>query len=216
MKRIAFVSCTLVLLASTAIGQQTEEKKMNIFAGGGISIPVGPEVFKDYWKLGSSIGGGVGYSFMPWMSLYATVDYSNFPFNEQGFLDTYAADPLIKLLGGQIKVEGGSTSILAATLTEKFSLVGQTVSPYVLVGAGFYHISLSDVTVTVSMQAPFGGTETENGKSESAAGLIGGLGSDVQVSEGIDAFIQGLCVIGLTKGGSTTCVPVRAGVSFKF
>jgi hypothetical protein len=203
------------------------ERKVAVFVGGGVAFPLGPSEFKDAWKMGTvSVGGGVAYSITPLFAIVGYLDYNKFAFDEDGFLKVAGLDELLALaqsagVAVSVDVEGADVSILTASANGKFSVEGESVSPYFLGGLGYFNLNVSDVRVTVNatLPPPYGTiteTQTASTGSESAFFLMGGPGLDIHASDNVDVFVQGIVGFGLTKGESTLYMPVKAGVSVKF
>jgi len=208
MKQCFYIFILLAFLSSLAY---TQVKKAEIFINGGISLPLTPTEFKDYWSLGYNFGGGANYIITPNIGVGASVGYSSMAFNEEGFLTDFGFGGIP---GVEITVNGADVSILMATANFKYSFVPRgAVSPYVLVGVGLFNISAEDITVTVDYLGETY-TETEPGPSESAFGLQGGVGVDIPVSPTVSIFLEVDYGMGFTEGESTGYLPVKGGILF--
>lgn len=210
MKRIAIAIVILVAFASTLSAQegaaQEEAGKISVYVNSGVSLPMNPEIFSDYWKMGFNFGGGVGYSFTPNLSVVGSFGYNSFAFDEDGFLDAFGMGET------GISVDGASASIItgSASIKASFLPAGSAVSPYGIAGAGLFKLTLSETTVSY-----MGISETVPEVSETKAGAHFGAGLDYMLNEKIGLFIEGIYGIGLTEGESTGYVPIRVGASIQ-
>ncbi|MBN2227013.1 MAG: outer membrane beta-barrel protein [candidate division Zixibacteria bacterium] len=211
MRKIIILSVLFCALIVTAQAQ-TEKPKPILFFGGGMGLPMGPDLFKDFWKSGIGIGGGVGFEVNPNIELQAAIYYNNFPTDEDAFLD-YIADMIGEDPTG-LSLDGGSTRIIEAMANAKYKLGGSnsssSVKPYVLGGAGFANLSFSDVTASYE-----GETETVTFESTTKLALNIGAGADFMVGPKIGIFVEGKYSMVFTEGDATNYVPIRAGMTFK-
>lgn len=208
--KIACTLTTLLLLLSVPTMAQ-EDSKLYFLVNGGISQPEAPDAFKDGWKDGTSIGGGVGYRFSPHLSVQALVNYDRSELDGERLLDEAGLDPIPGFI--DINLSGGDTSVLSLSGELKASLREDPdrVSPYVTIGGGVADVKVSDVTITTS----FFGIELEEtmeGMSETAVMATAGLGLDMPIGERFGAFIEGRYQTNLTKGDATDFGSVRAGI----
>lgn len=199
MKTCYFVIVFFVFLSSITFSQ---DKKAEIFINGGISLPISPESFSDYWSMGYNIGGGAGYRFLPNLSGSLSLGYNSMVFDEEGFLKD------IGLGGYGLAVEGADATILMVTANVKFSLVPTApLSPYLIGGIGFSNVSLEDISFAFEGQ-----TYVYDGTSESTFGAIIGAGVDIPVSPIVALFLEVDWGLATTEGDVTGYVPVKGGV----
>ncbi|HXG00393.1 MAG TPA: outer membrane beta-barrel protein [Bacteroidota bacterium] len=194
----------LLIFSSSSFIQ--EEGRAELYLHGGLSFPFQPKEFSDYWKMGFNIGGGLGYSFSPYLALVGHVDYNNFAFDEDGFLKD------LGFSGLGIKISGGSASIftVSGNLKATLTTTPHSVSPYFIGGIGFFSISISEVTVSG------GGVSVRvEGDSESAFCVSFGPGIDISAAETVSILLEGKYVIGFTENENTTYIPLKAGIKVK-
>jgi hypothetical protein len=126
MRYAAVVGAALVFLAGSAFAQ--DGPKVQIFGGGGLAVPVTPDVFKDGWKEGYDVGGGVGVRITNNVSIRGQVSYDRFGFDEGGVFslleEELGFDP--GDLGASITIDGGDTIITSFSGEVKISFVGDT------------------------------------------------------------------------------------------
>ena len=97
---------------------------------------------------------------------------------------------------------GGTDNILAGTVNGVYMFPmgpGAQISPYLIGGVGFYHLSASCTDCTSS--------------SENKFGLNGGGGLSFPLS-GFSAFVEARYHHIFTDGGSTSMVPISVGIVF--
>jgi opacity protein-like surface antigen len=199
MKTCYFVIVFFVFLSSITFSQ---DKKAEIFINGGISLPISPESFSDYWSMGYNIGGGAGYRFLPNLSGSLSLGYNSMVFDEEGFLKDFG-------LGGYgLAVEGADATILMVTANVKFSLVPTApLSPYLIGGIGFCNVNTEDISFSY-----LGQIYVEQGSSASTFGAIIGAGVDIPVSPIVALFLEVDWGLATTEGDVTGYVPVKGGV----
>lgn len=174
----------------------------DLYFNTGISFPISPEEFSDYWSLGFNVGGGVGYSISNMFSLRGLLDYNSFSFDE----DTFLKD--LGVSGSGVTVDGLSASIFTFTVNAKsfFSSTPGTVAPYTTLGLGYFNLALSDVTVSYQ-----GASQSVDFGSESGFNMIFGGGLDFNVGS-IDIFLELDYGASFTKGETTYYLPIKSGV----
>jgi outer membrane protein W len=216
MRKIAYIFFALAILVSEVTAQQEEgtatrprraRRMWVISGGGGVAFPIMPSEFKNYYKMGYTVGGDVGYAITPALSIMITFDYTSLGFDLDGVLK----DLGVQMIPG-LTVSGADATILQASVAEKFRFIASSssASPYLLASVGYFRLSVSDVTAKYqSLQMTVPGT------TESAFGAFGALGVDLPIGPMAFVFVQGGFAIGFTKGQSTGTLPVKAGVGVK-
>lgn len=205
MYRIVLAICIIIVVAPYSFAQDGSVP-ITFYANSGLSIPAAPSLFYNYWKMGFNGGGGIGYAITPNLTIRGYVDYNNFAFDAEGFLEHEGYTDL------GVTVVGGSISILVVSANLKAAFIpgDVAVSPYFTGGGGYFNISASDVTATNA----FGQTLTASFESESAFSAFFGIGFDIPINEQLAAFVEGKYAIGLTEGENTQYFPINVGVSY--
>ncbi|MFQ6116069.1 MAG: outer membrane beta-barrel protein [bacterium] len=203
-KSISYLTILFVIALST--GTFAQGKQYEFAVGGGISVPLGPDEFKDFWNLGFNGNAGIGYFITPQLTIGG-----NFTFNRFS-LD---GDKMIEDLGGAglgISVDGGAISAFEILGVGKyyFSPIGNVTNFYVLGGVGLGIVKVSEATIS----APGIPTETVQSDSESKLLVAGGLGVTFPVGATTNIFVEGRFSLISTEGSNTTFLPVRAGIIF--
>ena len=187
MKRIAFGVLAVLSLAGVAGLSAQEGIKVGI--GGGAQLPTGD--YGNFDKMGWLIGGDLTY----WLTgapvgIRADVQYAQTTHKDQGGV----------AIDGNSKVLGGLAEVVYA-----FGTSADQLRPYVLGGVGYYNVKVKATVAGV-------GTFED---SESKVGFGGGAGVAFKVGTGTTRFfIEGKFVSVSTTGGSTTFIPLRAGLRF--
>lgn len=197
---IALLLITQPTLAGTTGGVAY---KTEFYINSGVSFPIGPDEFSDYWRMGYNFGGGMGIPVSSNIILIGYFQYNSFRFDDDEFLQDWG------LTGYGISISGGEASIMTISGTIKATL-GQTplpMRPYLCGGVGFFKLSIGDITVYDGYSS-----ETAEGDSENAFSILFGAGVDFTIGGRIGLFIEGQYVIGYTEGESTQIFPLKVGI----
>jgi len=181
-------------------------KRVSIYLGGGIALPMSPSSFSDFWSMGYSFGGGLGYAFSPSLAFVGQVDYNNFALDGDAILEQSG-------FGGMgISISGGSASIFSISGNLRANLIPtpNSLSPYFIGGIGYATVSTGDFTLSGGGQSI-----TEGGFSESHMSVLFGVGLDIPASEALDVFLEGKYGIVFTEDQTSNYIPLRAGVKIK-
>lgn len=181
------IIAALVIVAIMAVtgAAQAPAKPMDIYIGGGVSVPTG--TLGDGWKMGFHGNGKIGFTATPKIDILGSVAYHSFPLDDQG-------------VSG---VDGGtiSTILIGGDARMNFGVPAAPTMPYALAGAGLGILSASDVTS--------GGTTILTVDSETKPYIEFGGGVEMQ-----KFFAEIKYVIVLTSGESLTFLPITVGVKF--
>jgi hypothetical protein len=197
----------LLLLLIAAAPVQVNAQSVSLSLHGGMSFPVLPTEFYDYWSPGYNVAGGVTYYLLPFLELRGEVEYVEFQLDELALL-VEAEVP-----AGLVTITGGAVSAVMFTGSLKVLPLPSApiVRPYVLVGGGLAALSVSDVTVSA-----LGVSEQVSGASEKAGLILGGIGMDVVLSPTIDVFAEGRFLYLFTEDEASSFVPASLGIRIKF
>jgi len=201
MKKLILVSVFLLAFVATSAAQQP--MKPVIYAGGGLSMPIGPTVFKDYWKMGVGFGGGIGIQAKPGTELIAKFFYNSFGFD----WDKFFTDNSITGVTG----EGTDFQAIEFGVDAKY-LFGQapTFKPFLVAGVGMVNVKFTDAKMTGTTTA----TVPLSGFSETKLSVSGGIGSEYMISPTMALWLEGRIVMVLTSGDSINYMPFRVGLKF--
>lgn len=222
MKRI-FASLALVLLLMSPGTAQTEGQ-FEISASSGLALPSSPMTFSNYWKMQYGGGIGIGYSLSSSMILQGFVEYYRFNIDQgeitNAFNTSFLRDVWI-LDGVNASPSADPSSIVTAGMNARFSTTSFSgfLAPYVLVGAGMMHFTLSEIALPTTSILTINGIDLAmtaqrrvTGGTETAAFIQCGAGFDVNLTESIKPFLEARYVLGMTKGIGTNYLPLTAGV----
>ncbi len=194
----------ILTLTSNSIAQQ--QPKANLFVHVGISVPLSPHGFSDYWNPGVNFGAGIEYPVNPNTFLGGNFTYSRFNFDKNSFLSD------LGLRGSGIWVSGASSTILSVLANLK--LISQTkesiVAPYFIMESGYFKITLESITAGF-----LGYTETIEGDSDTALVISLGMGLDLQLNEKSSFFIQIGYTTTIAEDPQRSYIPFKVGIIFK-
>lgn len=203
----------VVLLAFTALGtaatmtHSTQSETMwrpVLYLGGGASIPTSN--FRNDFKTGYNLGGGVGVEYKSMLEAVGEIFYSRFPLDQNKFL---ARQPLID------HVSGGAANVVNYGALLRYFVVGGgdevKVRPYVLGRIGVAHMKQSDLNWSGDGLT---GTTSYAGQSKFTWGL--GAGSDFRVNRNLALWVEGRFTGISTPVKNTDYVPIQAGIRYLF
>ena len=211
MKRCLYIFFHFIFFSSIIFAQEeSSTKTTEISVAGGISYPSLPREFKDYWKKGINVSGGIGYSSQPgslgYSALSLDLTYNNFSFDENGFRNSLDTSKRSVTLSGE------ATKIFTAMLMYRgtFSTTKQSVAPYFLLGVGYFYLSSGSVNVPSDTALGIGG-----GSQSSIAWALG-AGAEAPINDTYSIFLEGKFVLGATGDAvGRQYYPVSIGVRIK-
>lgn len=193
--------CPVESRAQPDIGGITE-----IYATGGITQPLSPTRFRDYWQLGNHMTAGVGFGATNAFTLRAGMRYNSF------LLDTAS---LASDLSPETAAEVNSS--------KRYYLVGTTfdllldsplrnawAAPYFVIGISVYYTTLGDMEI----EKEFDISQTSKVKNL-AAGMNVGLGVSRSLTKDLEAFAQYTLIGGFMGGDKKAFSPLSVGLSVK-
>jgi hypothetical protein len=187
----------IVLSFSVAASAQMSSP-LSFYAGGALSLPNGPDGFKDAYKTGYHAWVGAGYSVAPKFQLIGKIEHNRFSFD-----------------AGDISgVDGGTMKIWMYGVDAKFSPSVPTfpIKPFLFGGAGMASAKIDEFTGsnTLATAALNAGT----GESTTKMYYNIGAGADLFNGPTFSIFMQGRWVSIQTEGSSTSFIPISMGVRF--
>jgi len=218
MKLGLFISVIAMLIPSylwaqedstTASGVQRE-----VFVTGGISYPYLPEQLDVNYKPGYNIGAGNSIIFPPGSLGYSKVsfalEYSLFKFDQQSYLNSLqnTEDTLILQNNPGLVAAQRPAKIFTAMVYYQghFSVV-PVVTPYFLVGVGFFYVSVPPLLTDPSTSLE------QQGYNKATIAWTFGLGADVSISDNFGAFAQAKSVLGVLND-KHQIFPISLGVRY--
>jgi hypothetical protein len=216
----------LVLLTMT-MGNAQQNYGVEVSVSSGFVIPSSPMTFANYWRMQYGGGIGGGYALSQSITLLGSFEYYRFRLNEdgvnKGFDTKYMSDIWIfDRVSLNPSADPSSVIALSANVRVAPSTLSARLSPYFIAGIGVMHFSQSDIALPVTSVLSINSAEIAMtadtkivGGNETAGFVQGGMGIDFKVAESFNIFIEARCAIGLTKGQSTTYIPLMLGVKMQ-
>lgn len=193
MRTTPLLLVSFVAVASFAAGQT--ERRVSMFAGGGIAVPSAPDTFRDGWKEGFEVVFGVGFPLASKLTLQGTVAHDRFSIDKDLFLFDWA---------------GGEAEVLSFSGELRFRFVdSERLSPYLVGGGGVARVSTKDLTLPLPppdlftdsgyFDPRFYGPEVD-GFAETTAMTTFGGGVDVPFTGSTQFFAEARYRIAFTSG----------------
>ena len=183
-------------------------RKPQIELFGGLAIPMAPDGFKDYFKLGYSIHGQyvifpsskVGVSF--------ALAYEPFTFDSDKFLqDLQAADPYNDYSG--VGIEGKASVFEIGVGVRPYLSSPESTTQFFLFGMGTFNIFNTKISLS------YNGIDLGSGSDEEKKfGIAGGAGFEMPMTETLNLIIQGVYRIIFTEDENTTFLGITTGLVF--
>lgn len=194
MKKLLLVSALVLVFA--AVGSAQVSKPYNIYAGGGIGMPMSPDGFKDFHKMGLHGTGGFGLNLpaVQGFQILGLAEYHSFSYDwdEAGMPDA----------------SGGTLGALMFSANGKmgFGVPAAPIKPFVMGGLGIANLSISDEEIP--------GEPAYSYESESKFYINLGGGAEFKVGPSLGIFVMARYVSVFTEGESTAFIPITAGIMF--
>jgi len=198
----------LLVLTSSGFSQfENVSRKSQIELFGGLAIPLAPEEFKDYFKLGYSIHGQYVMFPSPKLGISFTAAYEPFTFDGDKFLeDLQALDPYTDYSG--VTVDGQASVFELGVGVRPYLTSPEANTQFFLFGMGTYNILKTEATVS------YLGFSSKSTDDEKKFGIAGGAGLEMPMTETLNLILQGVYRMIFTEDESTTFLGVTAGVVF--
>lgn len=178
-----------------------QEKKFEVFVGGGLDSPVGPESFSNEFNLGWSAKLAAGYFVAPQLSLGANLSVNRFGFDETKFVTIQNND-----------ISGNDLSVFEFAGVGKyyFRPMSNRMNFYILGGPGIAYSITSDFT----FRNIAGELMTTPGHHNTDFMFTTGAGVTHRVSDRWGVFVEGRYSYVFTENDNTSYLPIRAGIVF--
>jgi opacity protein-like surface antigen len=202
---IRSVTIFLLLLSFFNPAQAQYERRPVFYLSTGITIPSAPEEFSRYWNPGPNFGFGLGYPATDYIILRGNVDYQRMMHDA----DKERAD---LSNGSEVDFQGGTATIFTATAGVKVNMrpAASAIIPYLVVGAGYLRLSLTEMITTYHGQ-----TYRRSVDPESAAAFTMGVGCDFHLANRVTLFVEGKYATGYTKVDNTQYFPIKIGIALR-
>lgn len=204
----------LIIFASTLVFARTPGS-YSIGGFGGLSLPQGPDEFKDYFKSGIGFGAEVKYNLNEKTSLVGSFASIPFKFNEDKM-----AEDIAEWVGDEIEVniEGGGFKVNAiqADLLYYLSQPEASTGLYITGGGGYYmsktqnpdKVEITYLGETIDITEEFEGEE----ETENDLGVNFGAGLELAMGTSINLFVEGKYHIVFTEDESTKFITLMGGL----
>lgn len=179
---LALLGCLASPLSSNA----------QLFVAGGVSFPVSPENFNDFYSsgFGATAGFALDVPLIP-ITPRVWVNYDSFPIDE----DELIAD-----------VEGGNLRAITIGVDAQFVMPMGPLSPYIAPAAGLTFLSFDEIEAS--------GVSVRIGDSETASTLGLGAGLVFDLLVGPELFFDARLLYAFTEGDNFLWTPIRLGIVF--
>jgi opacity protein-like surface antigen len=206
MKKIAMIALSLLLCMPLAVGARTAGT-ITLSGYGGVGLPLKPDFFKDYFKLGVGFGGEVRFNLAKMTSLSASFTHQLFRLNTDKFTD-YVTETRL----GDVKVSGGNIkcNIISVNLIEYLTPPEARSGFYLTLGGGYYMLPSGEVTVKVGLLSYTEKIDID----EKKFGLNGGLGLEASLNPYLNLFIEGKYHLVFTEETSNASMDEDANSDF--
>jgi opacity protein-like surface antigen len=200
--RASTLTALIVLLSlSSATAVATTDAPYAFTAFGGMATPTGD--LSTYWGSGLSFGGSLSYQTHDYLAIeLAAANGQRFGLDESSFYEDLGVEPTLG------SISGASVNAFSVTGGLRVGKSNATINPYGAFGAGYYRLSIADVTVE-----GFGlFSQTIPGATRNAFGVNLGGGVQSPVSPSMSVFAELRYHVAFTEGTSATYLPVTGGV----
>ncbi len=213
--KVLFAAILLCVIPFTLVNAQRAAGTLSFGGFGGVGLPMGPDEFKDHYKMGIGFGGELKYNFTEMTSLAASFTYLPFKIDEDKMIEDVTEGVEIPE-GVEITIEGGSLkmSIISANLIQYFTAPAASAGFYVTAGAGYYTYSMDDVTVKVTYEGETYEETMEMDESESDLGLNGGAGLEITMGTNLFLFAEGKYHHIFSEDEATSFITIMGGLRF--
>jgi hypothetical protein len=240
MKRILMCAMMLALLLTMTdpILAQGRKSQIELYAGAG--FPLGPDAFKDFYKIGLS--GNAQYVFFPSPNLGIPifVGYERFTVDTDAIsnlfvtgLESGLVGTGIDLVSADFSSEGSASTLKLGIGVRPYLTQPEAPTQFFLFGSGTFNLlkaSYEFTGGTYTLRDTFtgdqqsftitpddfraSGIEPSVEGDDEKFGLAGGAGIELPAGESLNLIFQGLFNIIFTEDESTTFLGVTAGIIF--
>lgn len=201
MKLVKFGLILAALLFSVS-ETSAQDRRNQIELFGGVAIPLAPEEFKNYYKLGGSLHGQYVLFPSPNLGISLGVAVEGFTVDQDAVLEDYG------LVGAGVEVDATASIVELGVGVRPYLTPATANTQFFLFGMGTYNVLKEKVTATY-----LGQTETVE-VDGNEFGVAGGAGFEIPAGEKLNIIIQGLTRFIFTEGSTTSFVGITAGVVF--
>jgi hypothetical protein len=210
MKRVVLAVALMFILT---IGANAGVKPA-AYLGIGLGMPMGPDEFKDFQKMGLNFNGGVGFEVSPMFEIVGKLAYNTFPLDDDAIIEELEAEFGEDLTG--LTLDGGTLNAFEFGADVKLLIPtggdGMAFSPYIVAGGGMTSLSYSDLTATYEGES----ATLPVDESTTDFSINFGAGFTYMFSAKIGMFLDARYVMIMTEGDTGTFIPFRGGIKIGF
>ena len=212
MKQLFVVMCVMLILALSGTALAGEIKPA-IYVGGGMAIPMSPQLFSDNWKIGFGGTGSVGFEISPVIEIGGTFAYNSNSFDEDKFLESIILPP-----GARVDITGAKFKAMEFLGYGKYTFAtGESpFKPYLKASAGVAKLSRDLTTLVADTSGVEIARETIPEVAVTDFTLGFGAGVAYMFSPTAGVWLDAQYLVIMTEGESTAYLPLRAGLKFMF
>jgi len=172
----------------------------------GMAVPRSPASLRDYWELGFSVSGGMGYKIRPNLEIRGIVRYNHLMLDALRIYDEARVPEWY-----EIAIRGGGAHIASAMVDVVSYYAGggrSIVYPYFSGGAGVIHINVDDADLYFK-ESLLSKTEFVQ---ETVPCLNFGVGFNVFITDYLTMAVEGKYIIGFSDVNDTRFLLLHCGV----
>jgi len=205
MKRFVIVILLVLFVVSlTSVFAQSRKPQIELF--GGVAIPLAPDGFKDYYKMGFSGHGQYVIFPSPKLGVSFGAAYEKFTFDGDKLLEDFG------LAGLGLDVTGSASVIELGVGLRPYLTPVESNTQMFLFGMGTYNFIKSEATIS------YQGLEESYSDDLNKFGLAAGAGLELPAGTSMNIILQGVFRFIFTSdeemGGTTQFVGITAGLAF--
>jgi hypothetical protein len=210
MKKLMVTILILVLglsgMSYAQFGQVSRQPQIEVF--GGMAIPLAPQEFKDYYKLGFSFHGQYVIFPSPKFGVSFAVAYEGFTFDDAKFIeDLRRNDPFTDYTG--VGVDGTANIFELGIGVRPYLTSPEATTQFFLFGMATYNILKEKDDITYNGQ-----TVTSLKNDDNKFGLAGGPGMEMPLTDTMNLIVQGVYRYIFTEDEGTSFLGITAGLVF--
>ena len=216
MKKGMLVAVILLLVVGQLYGQ-SRRNQVELFAGA--ALPMAPDEFKDYYKIGYSFHGQYVIFPSPKLGISFGVGYEMFTFDDKKVKEEAGVD-MIDF--DQFDVEGSANIIEIGIGIRPYLTAPEATTQLFVFAMGTYNLLKAEQTVEYAYEDydywtdqyyTYSGKETYKG-DEDKVGLAVGAGLEIPASDSMNFIIQALYRFIFTEDETTSFLGITGGVAF--
>ncbi len=186
--------------------QVSRQPQIEVF--GGLAIPLSPQDFSDYYKLGTSIHGQYVIFPSPRLGVSFGVSYEPFTFDGQKFMDDLqAADPYTDYT--DFGVDGKATILELGVGVRPYLTSPEAATQFFVFGMGTFNKVSTEVSVSYNNREFYNSTDSEN-----KFGFAAGAGLEMPMTESFNLIIQGLYRLVFATDENFSFLGITTGLVF--